>query len=247
MNIKKHYTNPPLIEALCEFHFDPSTPEDLTVPGLLYAALEDKYPIKRQQSLLNQQFLATPKGPHANINMVNRLQFFNKTETALVQINPHFLSVNHLKPYPTWDKFLPMVEEVLRRYYDIVNPSRCLRMGVRFINRIELPGPQSSLGEYFEFRPHLGSLVPKDFIECTVGITLPFKQKEEALRLQLTSLPGGPETIPIMLDLNYFRTDGNMDLDNVIKWLDGAHENIESVFEAAITDSCRALFHERTE
>ena len=50
-----------------------------------------------------------------------------------------------------------------------------------------------------------------------------------------------------MLDLSHFRTDGNMDIDNVISWLDRAHENIESVFEAAITDNCRALFQERTE
>ena len=40
----KRYTNPPLVEALCEFQFDPSTAWDLTLIGLIYDQLKDIFP-----------------------------------------------------------------------------------------------------------------------------------------------------------------------------------------------------------
>ncbi|MGQ0654564.1 MAG: TIGR04255 family protein [Betaproteobacteria bacterium] len=47
----KKYKNPPIIEAICEFRFSETSPWDLTIPGLIYELVKDKFP-KRVQSAM---------------------------------------------------------------------------------------------------------------------------------------------------------------------------------------------------
>lgn len=53
MDTRRRYRNPPIKEALCEFHFDPSEESDLTIPGKLHSKLGDEYSGKpRQQNVV---------------------------------------------------------------------------------------------------------------------------------------------------------------------------------------------------
>src|SRR2546425_12443479 len=45
----RQYLNPPLVEAVCEFRFLPDTQWDLTIPGLMYEKIQDRFPHKEQR------------------------------------------------------------------------------------------------------------------------------------------------------------------------------------------------------
>lgn len=241
--MSKRYKNPPIIEAICEFQFDPSSSWDLTVPGLLYNELRQNFPVRRERRILTQNVSETPEGPRQNITWMERMQFYNKEETALVQISPHLISINHLKPYPSWTAFLPLIERGLDAYRKIASPSQLRRVGLRYINRIELPGSRAELEDYFEFLPHLGKNLPKDYVECIVGIVIPFKDPGGLLKLQLTRATLTPDMLPMVLDLDHFAIESDgMALDNAMGWVNRAHKNIEDTFEACITDRTRELF-----
>lgn len=243
--VGRQYKSPPIIEAICEFQFDPASPWDVTIPGLVYDQLREDFPQKRQRKIVNQDTSDTAEGPRTNITMIDRAQFYNESETALIQVNPHFLSVNHLKPYPSWAVFLPLIEKGLDTYRQVATPSAIRRVGLRYINRIELPGGKIELEDYFEFGPCLGANVPQDYVDCIVGVTIPFKDPGGLLRVQLTTQTSTPETIPMVLDLDHFRIDPKgMAPDAVIDWVDRAHDNVETLFEGCITDRTRELFEE---
>jgi uncharacterized protein (TIGR04255 family) len=51
--MSNEYKNPPAIEAVCEFRLSPETEWDITIPGLIYERVKEKFPIKEQRTFQN--------------------------------------------------------------------------------------------------------------------------------------------------------------------------------------------------
>ncbi len=244
----RKYKNSPIIEALCEFRFEPGQPWDLTIPGLLYEKIRQRFPLRRQANQFRVSFGPGQEPAQAESQSTGRMQFFREDEKALVQVDRDLLVVNHLKPYPTWQHFLPLIREAFDAYRQVAEPSSVRRIGLRYINRIEIPGPRIELGDYFCFTPRLGPDVPKDFASFIVGIQVPYQNSRDTLRLQATTAAAQPpDTVAIMLDLDYFLAQPTQaSLETVFEWLEVAHGHTEEVFEACITERLRETFKEVT-
>jgi uncharacterized protein (TIGR04255 family) len=245
----KIYRNPPIVEALCEFHFEPGTPWDMTIPGLVYERIRDSFPKRRQAKIFEVAVGTVPEGIGQQLLTTDRMQFLREDEKAVVQVGPNLLVVNHLKPYPTWQGYVPLIRQGFDAYLAAANPKGIQRIGLRYINRIELPGNRVELADYFEFRPFVGERLPQDYGPFIVGIQIPFEDSRDVLRLQLASLAvETPGTVAVMLDLDYFLARaGGVSQDEVFGWIEIAHAHVEEVFEACITDRLRQMFEEVTE
>jgi len=245
----KRYRNPPVIEALCEFRFKPGQPWDLAIPGLVYEKIQDRFPKRRLAKIFELSVTATPGGVGQQVLTTDRMQFLREDERALVQVDRDLLAVNHLKPYPTWQEFLPLIEHGFSAYRDVAQPKGFERIGLRYINRIEIPGQPVDLAHYLEFRPFVGPSLPQDYGPFMVGIEAPYQNGRDRLRLQLaTAAITKPDALAVMLDLDYFLAEpGAVQLDNVLAWIDAAHGRVEEAFEACITDRLRHIFEEMTE
>jgi uncharacterized protein (TIGR04255 family) len=242
----RKYRNPPIVEALCEFRFEPGAPWDMAIPGLVYERIRDVFPKRRQAKIFEVAVGAGPEGIEQQVIPADRIQFLREDEKALVQVGPNLLAVNHLKPYPTWQEFLPLIRQGFDAYLAAANPKGIQRIGLRYINRIEIAGERVELADYLEFRPFVGERLPQDYDPFIVGIQIPFEDSRDVLRLQLASatveIPG---TVAVMLDLDYFLAQpGGVSQDDVFKWTEIAHAHVEEVFEACITDRLRQVFEE---
>lgn len=244
----RRYKNPPVVEALCEFQFEPDSPWDLAMPGLIYEKVRDAFPKRRQAKVLDVGFLAGPEAVEQKVRAMDRMQFLREDEKALIQVGPHFLAVNHLEPYPSWEEFLPLIEKGLEAYCDVAAPKSIHRIGLRYINRIEFMERRIDLEEYFEFHPFVGPNLPQEFGPFIVGIQVIYGDSD-ILKITLTTArTETPDTIAMILDLDYFLAKpGEVMLDNVVEWVNVAHDRIEDAFEACITDRLRQMFGEVTE
>ena len=242
----RRYNNPPIIEALCELRFEPSLPWDLAIPGLVYERVRDDFRKRRQVRALETSVSASTEGVEQQVRTTDRMQFLREDERALIQVGPDLLAVNHLKPYPTWQEFLPLIQRGFDAYCDAAAPKGVHRIGLRYINRIDIPGQSIELEDYFEFRPFVGSELAQDFGPFIVGIQVPYEDSRDTLRLQLANARvETPDTVGITLDLDYFLSrPGEVSLDDVFEWVDMAHCRVEEVFEACITDHLRQMFEE---
>jgi len=245
----KKYRNPPIMEALCEFQFDPSSPWDLAVPGLVYEKLGDPFRKRRLAKVFEASISGGPEGIEQQVKTADRMQFLRDDERALIQVGPNLLAINHLKPYPTWQEFLPLIRQGFDAYLAAANPKGIQRIGLRYINRMEIPGERIELEDYFEFRPFVAPRLPQDFGPFIVGVQIPYEDSSDTLRLQLASATvETPHTVPVMLDLDYFLAQpGRVSPDRVFEWVEVAHSHVEEVFEACITDRLRQMFQEVTE
>lgn len=246
--MSKKYKNPPIIEALCEIHFEPDASWDVdSITNILYEKVKDKFPKKFRLQLQTSQIDIGDSGtPGITEQLLPLVRFQSSDEQALIQVAPNLLTINHLKPYTSWEEFLPLIEMGVNAYREVANPKDIHRIALRYINRIEISSERISLEDYFEFRPFIGQKVLQDIRAFTMGIQILHEGARDVLSVQLTTINSEvPNTIAMLLDLTYsLARPGDIMLDDISEWVKVAHNHIEDAFEACISDQLRKLFEE---
>jgi len=252
----KKYANPPLIEAICDFHFIPSQPWDWTVLGLVYDRIKSDFPNKLQ-----------PPGPMLNVSIgtplggpmpgAARMQFRREDGSALVQVGPDNLTVNHLTPYSGWPRYRELIAGALAVYRDVAAPQGLHRISLRYVNRINIPAGMLmrddgveigdddgvEIGGYVLAQPSIPDLVPQVFSSWAQRVEIFFNEANMVLVLQSGTGPGS-EAFPVsfLLDLTMSPPMQPVALDDALMWLEQAHANIETVFEECLGPKARELF-----
>ncbi|MBC8526851.1 MAG: TIGR04255 family protein [Candidatus Cloacimonetes bacterium] len=244
--MSKKYKKPPIIEALCEFQFIPSKPWDMTIPGLMYARIHNEFPIKQQQRGFGVSIQSKKEGKEPNLKILQRMQFFSSNKNALVQIGPDLLTINHLKNYPSWKIFKPLILNNLKIYQEISQSKGFKRIGLRYINKINFSKASIELSDYFSYYPIIPHKLPQTHEAFNIRVEIPYENKRDRLLLKLANtISEKPDFISLLLDLDYIMTiKDSITINEASNWIENAHNVIENAFEACITDKCRNIFQE---
>lgn len=237
------YAMPPLVEALCEIRFDPGRTWDWTIPGLLYAQVQEDFPEREQDDQLEIQWRADL--PQVQGQTTRRLRFFNRERTALVQVSKDALVLNHLRPYPGWERFRSMLLTVIEKYRVVASPKGVSGCALRYINRIPVPKDEAILEHYLQAIPTVPKNLPETLIGWSLTLDIPHVAQGGVVRLEAGSTPPG-EDAAFILDLRFTALNPQgLGLDDpLVAWIENAHEVIEDTFEASITDQARSIFQE---
>ena len=241
--MSKQYKNSPITEAVCEFQFGRDSAWDLTMPGLVFTKLKKTFPTRRQ---LQQVAFAIPirdKVPAGILKPADQVQFLRTDEKALVQLAPWTLSIHMLRPYSSWENFVPLIELALGAYRKGAAPKSLRRVGLRYINRLEIPRETLELADYFEFAPSIGSRLPQEHGSFHIGVDFPHQEHRDNLKIQLGTTPAErPGGLAFLLDLDYFVVRaGEVSFADVSDWVEIAHAHIEHAFEGCIKDTVREV------
>lgn len=241
----KRYENSPIIEAICEFRLPPDTKWDLTIPGLIYEKIKNEYPDKEQRLFHEVEATRIPEGIIEG-RIGERIIFRTNDKLHLIQIGRNLMAVNCYKPYPTWGKFKPRIENAFNALFKTIDFKNLQRIGLRYINRIDIPEKTPRLENYFKFRPFMGKDLPQNIKSFIVGCLFPFSNERDTCRLQFTSLvPKDSETATFLLDLDYYLDRPlSTSVDGALEWIEQAHQQVEEIFEACIGDHLRLMFKE---
>jgi uncharacterized protein (TIGR04255 family) len=243
--MSKKYAKPPIVEAVCEFRLTPETRWDLTVPGLLYEKLKVSFPQKEQRVIQEMELIQGPEGWLQQIRTSERIIFFTEDRRMLVQVGPRLLAINVLKPYPHWEGFKPRIEVAWESLRVAVEVQGLERIGLRYINHVELPGQSVELAEYFEFYPFVGPRLPQQMVFFLAGAEFSYADGRDRCRVQLTPILGSGGKSLLMLDIDYFLARPRaVKVVDALAWVEEAHSRVEEVFEGSITDKLREMFEE---
>lgn len=243
----KKYKSSPIIEAVCEFRLSQDSKWDLTVPGLIYEKVRKDFPEKKQKSLMPGIEISTSeKGIDKKIMQFERIQFLSEDEKRLIQIDDRLLTINCLKPYPSWNEFKPMIEKIYNSMLEVVDAKGFERLGLRYINRIETPRQPINLDDHFEFRPFLGQNLPQDLADFFLNCIFPFSEGKDLCKVGLKSaLPEEENKYSFILDIDYFLAQPNeVTIEDAMLWVEKAHDEVEKIFEGCISDKLREQFEE---
>ena len=159
MQQRHRYKNPPIEEALCEFRFKPGRDWDLTIPGKLQTKFDDEYTGKPREQKVVEFAVKTQEGKSPNLSYgegLAKVMLVTKSGKRVIGVGSDVLSVHMLRPYQDplqpnrsgWDEFEPRISKALKAYWDVAEPIGVCRIGIRYINKIVIPGKTVRVEEY---------------------------------------------------------------------------------------------------
>jgi len=245
--LSRRYANPPVIEALCEVYFRGSA-WDATVPGTFYQRVRERFPKKGETRDFEIEVGFSPaalstKAAHPEL----RSQFSREDGSRMIQLRRDLIVVNQLRPYPHFEEWRPEVVEGVRNYRELANPAGIAQIGVRYLNRIEVPSDTVKMEDYFQLYPEIPAQLGAMHGSFMMRVQIPALHEDHQLIVTFGSAtaPQAGGSTAWLLDLYDIVASAEYpQIDAFEKPLDEAHENIERAFESIITDATRALFGE---
>lgn len=224
--------SPPLIEALCEFRFSSKEDWDWTVPGRLYDELKDEFPERGQIHAVEVR-LDTKQLSQGG---VERVQMKRKDGSAMVQVGPHLLVVNHLLPYSDWDEFLRLIINVLKKYTDLATHAPFERIGLRYINQIPIKNDElHDVGRYIVLVPPIPKAIERPLNSFYQRYDLVHADPEGVLIHQTGVAKSQAGLLNIMLDLDFGSSKvSHLNKNSIGEWLTKAHRQIEIAFTESV-------------
>jgi uncharacterized protein (TIGR04255 family) len=173
------------------------------------------------------------------------LRLSSEDAINIVLIKPRSLVTSRLPPYPGWEALRDRARENWSSWRAIAPSFDVERVGVRYINRIDLPGGTINLGHYLAFRPQLANISAGPISGYTLQVALPtFKPLWSAtLTSTIIQPPPVPDRTSILLDIDVYRADQLPKRDEEL-WpvVDEAQAVKNDLFERCITPAARELF-----
>jgi uncharacterized protein (TIGR04255 family) len=231
---------PPLIEAICEFRFVPAGEWDWTLPGRLYEKIGNEFHERSQ--VKNLQVHIGSKDPDTQvISGLERVQLKRPDGSAMVQIGPNLLAINHLRPYPEWHTFMGMILSIYEKYIELIVEPKLARIGLRYINQISLPVGGYKLGDYISLEPQLKGTLERPILGFYLRYEFSYDSPKGVL-IHQTGIQKTDQGNVLMLDLDF----GSLQIDQleegtipvrsaIESWLNGAHDLVLDCFKESIS------------
>lgn len=211
-------------EALLEVRFAPPVIPYGIIPGILYEALKRYFP-----KAVELPAAQLPIGIMPDTFVRHRFQ--SEDEGRMYQIGVGVLSVNHIR-YEGFDKFVADCRAVLEVVEQAGMITKIERLALRYINTAQLDRPWS---EMIQIRVDAPEVILKDVRAQEFKWFTRFTDTGVLSTTIAWPIEGGGSP-SLVIDLDHFYEVTNpMTIEQVLKWVHAAHENVYAVFQSSLT------------
>ncbi|MGH9487280.1 MAG: TIGR04255 family protein [Terriglobales bacterium] len=202
---RDHLRNPPIEEAIVEFRVRPREGTTLQDLAPLRELLAVKYP--QITELRELQFLAGVDSGQQFSSQGQRLMGWllrSQDNRYAVRVCGDNFAFSQLRPYTCWEDVVAVAFPLWTRYVEASRPVEVARLGVRYINKIEVP--RVRFGVYLEAPPTPPELAPLEIPQFLTRIT--FNDTELSCQGTVTQANGPvppPDRMQLLLDIDAFR------------------------------------------
>jgi uncharacterized protein (TIGR04255 family) len=170
------------------------------------------------------------------------LKMFTQDTLDIVILYPQGISNSRLAPYNSWETFRERAYQVVRQCLGEIGHRPAKRLGVRYINRIDIPSKQVRVDQWLQ----LGITSPPSLpsVLTTYGLHASLMLSDQiCLNLQSSSVDSPLlQHNSILLDIDVYINTEMPNHSLVWERIDELRHHKNRVFEACITDKARNLF-----
>lgn len=240
------FPNAPITEALLDIRVELPAEVDIKKLESFYDRVKDRYPDKKLKGAFALQIQVTPDGMPQSLPAMGGPQGFifrSPAEHKIVQARMDGFTFNKLKPYENWEKFRDEAHELWNAYREMFNPSKIIRIALRYINRIEVPRPFGDFKEYILTNPEIAPKLPQSVAHFYMQLVMP-KPDIEATAVITQTMENVTEKNlqPLILDIDVFKEA--LYTDEKKMWAD--FEKLRTfkneIFFNSVTDKAKELF-----
>jgi uncharacterized protein (TIGR04255 family) len=240
----KSYKKPPIIEAVIEVRFQESLSNEQLEK--VFLKQKAKFTVQKIEEFGIRLSHNDKTGTQAETSssLVGFKLIDNADNSNIVQIKHNSVSVSRFPPYEGW----PSLLETFVRYFDLYTNKKfktTSRIGVRYINRIDIPfsNDKITLENYFKIYPKFPKKFP-DINRFVVNSISPI-DSDRMLTINIHSAPDNPLInhgsfifdLDVAQMVNLPTTSANL-----YKLLDIIRDKKDFLFESLLTPACKRLF-----
>ncbi len=236
------YSKAPITEATIDVRV--TVPENLSLTRLeaLQSVLDESYTEK--QNVHFNQFLVQPEA-HATQHRSQQIgyRFVNADRRRIVQARADGFSFSLLAPYERWETFSQEARHLWERFRDHIQPLAVTRLGVRYINRLDVPSPNIELRDYLSTVPEIADGLPQVLQRYFMQLVLPMEaiHATAVINQALVQSPE-PDKTSIMLDIDLFRDqEVPQDEEGIWQAFGQLRQGKNQIFDASLTQRAKGL------
>jgi uncharacterized protein (TIGR04255 family) len=234
---QRHYAKAPIKEAIIDIRISPA----VELSAITEIPEIDSYGGRRQ--VLEGEFTLDPGQLTAAAN---------RRETGFVVFGAEGIHVAHfringftfsrLSPYENWQSLRDEAMKLWRIYRTATFASKVTRVGIRYVNQLDLPSPLRDFRDYVRTYPEISSDVSTSvggfFLHLIIG-----QPDGSMLVLNETIVPpSGPNVLSMVLDIDLFHENIEVDDDSALfALMESLRSRKNEVFEGCITNKMREL------
>lgn len=247
------YAKRQLAEVICQLRYPEILSIDTSAPAAFQERIRREYP--QYEKKLEQLPPQLVNGKPVAQGTVSNHQFISADGQWKVSLTRGFIALSTYA-YTRWEEFAQRLDRVLAAFIETYAPSWFTRVGLRYVNAIrrEALGLEQTAWTELIAPGFLGLMAEPEVQERAVikhelnatllvpgGAKANIKSGPGLLRRVNNRTGERSEEKVFMLDLDLFM-DSRVELGHAVPVLNIVHENADSLFRAAITDTlCDAM------
>jgi uncharacterized protein (TIGR04255 family) len=161
----------------------------------------------------------------------------------IVQFKVNGFTFSRLVPYQTWEQLRSEAKTLWGLYRRIVGALPVVRVGLRYVNQLDLPSTLRDFRDFIRLYPEVSSDLPQQLAGFFLQVQIPQDDLGAMLILNEAMVPpSGPDVVSVVLDIDVFKQGIKLQSDDDV-WniMDALRVRKNLIFEGCITNNTREL------
>jgi uncharacterized protein (TIGR04255 family) len=237
------YPNAPIVEAV----FDVKVSNTIIVNPSIFEQFAKtdlkEFPISNKRQNVNVKIDNRPgMGQIGKTTNLLGYIFSNIQGNRKVQFRLDGYSFNMLRPYSNWEEFSTAAFIHLKKYIELAKPLAITRIGLRYINRIDLPFENQEFESYIKYLPPVPAGLPKKFEKYFLQMQIPSNDSSSKAVISQTFEQEKNGRIPFIIDIDVFQDDRIKATDSLTERFNILRDLKNRIFEDLVTEECKGFF-----
>ena len=237
-----HLRNAPITEAILDIQTRYDQTPSLDRFKLFQAPIKSRYPLeqKRVTGSIEVKFVEGAPKVTQSPGLDDGYLFSSDDRKQIVQARVGGFTFSRIKPYTSWETFLPEATELWKRYLEVVPSGVVTRLALRYINRMEIPLDKEGKGNYSEYiktRPVLAPELPEIYTGFFMRLVIPVPKSSATANITQILEPVTSLFVPLIFDIDVFREiECPLNSEDIWGYFDELHALKNEFFFRSITD-----------
>jgi len=173
----ERFPRAPIAEALLDLQVTFPSPVDPARLLAFHEGLREGYPKMERRGKWRAGLLVGPEVVQQAVARGSEgFMFRSGDDQRIVQVRQDGYAFNWLKPYESWRALRDEARTYWERYRDFFRPHGVTRLGLRYINRLELPLPFTDFREFVTTAPDIAAALPQGLSGFFMRLEIPHPQ-----------------------------------------------------------------------
>lgn len=245
MGTWQRFPNAPIVEALVDISVTFAAPIEPERLAAFQDAIRDRYPIKQSRVRWHGEIQVAKEAVQQAVQReAEGFMFKTPDGQRIVQARQDGYTFNWLKPYDRWESLRDEAHSHWERYRDVFRPEAITRLGLRYINRIELPLPFKDFRDFVKTAPDIAPGLPQGVTSLLMRLEIPDPNRGlVAIITETIEAPSDKDRLPFIFDIDIVR-QSTFEPSSAAVWetLEQMRDYKNEIFFSSVTDRARELF-----